>query len=165
MNAAAASSNQFYVTLFSNSSNEIYMDNTIAAFMIKLAQPIELNDAENWEVCICEVTFPPPLVGTGVAITTVGNSHVLVYCNVISTQYIGSDMVRCLRRFIFSTTNFENVFDKIYYVPVEQRKFHDIRIGFLLTNGKRVPFKDSKVPKKSRSSFPQKLSLVTRYKT
>jgi hypothetical protein len=75
--------------------------------------------------------------------TTVGNSHVLVYCNVISRQYIGSDMVRCLRT--FPSTNCENVFDKIYYVPVEERKFHEIRIQFLLTNGKRVPFKDSKV--------------------
>jgi len=39
----AASSNHFYVTLFSNSSNEIYKDNTLAALTIKLAQPIELN--------------------------------------------------------------------------------------------------------------------------
>jgi len=101
MNAAAASSNQFYVTLFSNSSNEIYKDNTLAAFTIKLAQPIELNYAENWEVGICEVSCPPPIVGTGLPLTTVGNSHVLVYCNVISPQFVGSDMVRCLRTFIF----------------------------------------------------------------
>jgi len=57
-------------------------------------------------------------------------------------------MVRCLRTFIFPSTNCENVFDKIYYVPVEQRKFYEIRIEFLLTNGKRVPFKDSNVPTK-----------------
>jgi len=53
MNAAAASSNQFYVTLFSNSSNEIYKDNTLAAFTIKLAQPKELSYVEYWEVGIC----------------------------------------------------------------------------------------------------------------
>ena len=100
MNAAAASSIQFYVTLFSNSSIEIYKENTLAAFTIKLAIKL-LNYTENWEVGICEVTFPPRLLGTGVAMTTVGNSHVLVYCNEISPQYIGSDMVRCLRTFIF----------------------------------------------------------------
>ena len=54
---AAAFSNLSYVTLFSNSSSEIYKDNTLAAFTIKLAQPIELNYAENWEEGICEVTF------------------------------------------------------------------------------------------------------------
>jgi len=75
---AAASSNQFYFTLFSNSSIEIYMDNTFAAFTIKLAQPIEINYTEKWEVGIWEVTCPLPLVCTGVAMTTVGNSHVLV---------------------------------------------------------------------------------------
>jgi len=142
---AAASSNQSYVTLFSNSSNEIYKDNTLVAFTIKLAQPIELNYAENWEVGICEVSCPPPILGIGLPLTTVGNSHVLVYCNVI---FVGSDMVRCLRTFIFPSINCENVFDKIYYVPVEQRKFHEIRIEYLLTNGNRVSFKDSKVPTK-----------------
>jgi len=44
---AAASSNQFYVTMFINCSSEIYKDNTLAAFTMKLAQPIELNYAEN----------------------------------------------------------------------------------------------------------------------
>ena len=100
-----AVSNQFYVTLFSNSSNDIYKDNTLAAFTIKLAQPIELNYAENWEVGICEVSCPPLIVGTGLPLTTVGNSHVLVYSNVISPQLVGSDMFRCLRTFIFPSTN------------------------------------------------------------
>jgi len=99
-------------------------------------------------VGICEVSCPSPLVGTGLAMTTVGNSHVLVYCNVISPQCVGSDMVRCLRTFILPSTNCENLFDKIYYVPVEQRKFHEIRMKFLLTNGKLVQFKYSKVPTK-----------------
>ena len=144
----AASSNHFCVTLFSNSSSAIYKDNTLSAFTIKLVQPIELNYAEKWEVGICEVTCPTPLVGTGVPMTTVGNTYVLVYCNVIAPQYIGSDMVRCLRTFPYPSTTCANVFDKIYYVPVEQRKFQEIRVEFLKTSGKRVPFKDSKVPTK-----------------
>ena len=67
---AAASSDQFYVTLFRNSSSEIYKDNTLAAFTIILVQPIELNYAEKLEVGICEVTCPPLLLSTGVAMTT-----------------------------------------------------------------------------------------------
>jgi len=74
----AASSNHFYVILFSNLSSAIYKDNTLSAFTIKLAQPIELNYAENCEVCICELTCPPPLLGTGEPKTTVGNTNVLV---------------------------------------------------------------------------------------
>ena len=73
-----AVSNQFYVTLFSNSSRKIYGDNALSAFTMKLAQLIDLNYAENWEVGICEVTCPPSLVGIGGSMTTVGNSHVLI---------------------------------------------------------------------------------------
>jgi hypothetical protein len=143
-----ASSNQLYLTLFIISLSKIYKDNTLSAFTIKLAQLIELNYADKWEVGICKIMCPPPLVGNGVPLITVGNTHVLVYCNVISPQFVGNDMVRCLRTFIFPSTNCENIFDKIYYVPFEQRKFQEIRIDFLITNGKRVPFKDSKVPTK-----------------
>jgi len=72
----AASSNKFYITLFSNSSSKIY-DNTLSNFTIKLAQPIDLNYAVKWEVGICELSCPPPLVGTGLPMTTIGNNHVL----------------------------------------------------------------------------------------
>jgi len=44
--------NHFYVTLFSNSAHKIYEDNTISAFTVKIAQPIDLNSVENWEVGI-----------------------------------------------------------------------------------------------------------------
>ena len=144
----AAFSKYFYVTLFGKSSSKFYKDNKLSAFTINLAQPIELNYAEKWEVGICEVTCPPPLVGTGVPMTTVRNTHVLIYCNVISAQFVSNGIVCFLRTFIFPSTNCGNIFDKIYYVLVEQRKFQEIRIEFLLTNGKRVPFKDSKVPTK-----------------
>jgi hypothetical protein len=123
----AATSNHFYVILFSNSSNAIYKDNKLSAFTIKLAQPI-VKLCRKWEVGICEVTCPPPLVGTGVPMNTIGNTNVLIYCNVIAPQYIRSDMVLCLRTFIYPSTTCENLFDKIYYVPVEQRKFQENRI-------------------------------------
>jgi len=143
-----AVSNQFYVTLLSNSSSKIYKDNTLSAFMMKLAQPIDLNYAKNWEVGVCEVSCPPSIVGTGLTLTTIGNTHVLLYCSVISLQFVSNVMVRCLRTFIFPSTHCDNIFDKIYFVPVEQRKFQQIRIEFLKTDCKRVPFKDSKIPTK-----------------
>jgi hypothetical protein len=126
-----AVSDNFYVTLFSKSSHQIYEDNTLSAFKIKLAQPKDLNSVENCEVGICDVSCPPPILGTGMPLITVGNTHVLVYCNVISAQFVGNDIVRCLSTFICPSTNCDNIFDKIYYVPVEQRKFQKIRSSFL----------------------------------
>ena len=37
----------FYVTFFSNASQDLYPDNTVAAFTIHLAKPIDLGSAEN----------------------------------------------------------------------------------------------------------------------
>ena len=131
---------------------------------MKLAQPIDLNYAENWEVGVCEVSCPPPIVGTGLPLTAVGYTHVFVYCNVISPQFVGIDMVRFLRTFIFPSTNCNNIFYKIYYVTDEQRKFQGIRIEFLNTDGKRVPFKESKIPQKL-FFISIRITIVICYKT
>jgi len=40
----------FYITLFSNESQEVYPDNKIAAFTIQLAKPVKLDPSEIWEV-------------------------------------------------------------------------------------------------------------------
>jgi len=56
----ATDSNQFYITLFSNASRKIDKDNTLAAFTVKLAQPIDLGADQKWEVGLCEITCPPP---------------------------------------------------------------------------------------------------------
>jgi len=49
----------FYVTLLSNTSKNLYPDNTIAAFKAELARPLELIYSENWEVGVCEFSNPP----------------------------------------------------------------------------------------------------------
>jgi len=97
-------------------------------------------------VGICETSRTPPIVATGMPLINVGNTHNMVYCNVISTQFVGNDMICCLRTVIFPLTNCDNIFYRIYYVPVDQRKFQVIRIELLKTNGKRVPFKYRKIP-------------------
>jgi len=40
----------FYITLFSNESQELYPDNKISAFTIQLAKPVKLDPSEKWEV-------------------------------------------------------------------------------------------------------------------
>ena len=46
------------------------------------------------------------------------------------------------------------------YVPVEQRRFQDIRIEFLTTEGLHIPFEDSTMPTKVEASFSQELPVV-----
>ena len=157
--------NHFYVTLFSNASRKIYgKDNKLSAFTVKLAQPIDLGSHKNWEVGVCEISCPPPVVGTGLPLTTIGETHSLVYCNVISPQFIGDDLVRCLRSFIFPTTHCHHVFDKNFYVPIEKQRFQKIRIEVLTLEGKRVNFRDSKIPIKVVLHFRKNFPMVIYYK-
>jgi hypothetical protein len=134
----------FFITLFSNASQHLYPDNKIAALTIQLAQPIILDPSEIWEVGLCEISSPSTMpVGD--------NTNALVYCDLISPQFIGTDMVRFLRA--FNTTwpvdyDTEYLYDNVYYVPVEKRMFRDIRIEILNLSGERVASKDSKTPLK-----------------
>jgi hypothetical protein len=75
---------RFYVTLFSNISNDIYKSNTLAAFKTLLAQDIELHPSDRWEVSLCEFTFSPPHVGTLKKVLVVGETCGLIYCNLVS---------------------------------------------------------------------------------
>jgi len=156
--------NHFYVTLFSNASRKIYGKDKLSAFTVKPARPIDLGSQKDWEVGVCEKSCPPPVVGTGLPLTTVGETHSLVYCNVISPQFIGDDLVRCLRSFIFPTTHCHHVFDKNFYVPIEKQRFQKIRIEVLTLEGKRVNFRDSKIPIKVVLHFRKNFPMVIYYK-
>jgi hypothetical protein len=74
----------FYVTLFRNASHNIHKSNTLAAFIVQLAQDIELHPSDKWKVGLCEFTCPPPHVGTLKNILFVGETCGLIYCNLVS---------------------------------------------------------------------------------
>jgi len=67
--------NNFYVTLLSTASRDIYDLNTHADFTVKLAQPIDLGSTSKWEVGVCEISCSP---------SPEGAKTVLLYCNLIS---------------------------------------------------------------------------------
>ena len=138
----------FYVTLFSNASTNLYPANTIGAFTVELPRPIELGPNDKWEVGLCEISYPPNQVGTLKSVNVVGDTTVLVYTDFISAQYVGKKLVRCLRTFIYPTINGEHIYSNIYYVPVEKHTIKNIRIEMLQLTGKRVEFKSSKSPAK-----------------
>ena len=138
------SSNSFYVTLFSNASREIYENNTHADFTLNLSRTIDGRTSPNWEVGVCEVSCSSPQSLNTVVVTPCA-VHALLYCNIISRQFVGDSTVRCMRT--FPTTSCQNYeFRNVQYVPVEQRQFQSIGIEFLTLLGLQVPFEYSITP-------------------
>jgi len=77
--------NNFYVTLLNIASRDIYGQNIHADFTVKLAQPIDLGPTTNWEVGFCLISYTS---------STEGASPILLYCYVISPQFLGDNTVR-----------------------------------------------------------------------
>jgi len=128
------------MTLPSTASRDIYEQNTYADFTVKLAKPIDLSSTSNWELGVCEISCSscPDRV-----------SHVLLYSNLISPQFLGDSTVRCVRTFrLYPNAMCQHEFWNVRYVPVEQRRFQDIRIDFLTTEGLYIPYADSTIPTK-----------------
>jgi len=138
----------FYVTLLSNTSKSLYPDNTIAAFTAELARPVELGYSDNWEVGVCEFSSPPNSVGTFKHTTVVGDTTEIIYCDLISPQYVGRALFRFMRTFIYPSLSGQHVFDYVYYLPVDKRTFKSIRREILQLTGKPVEFKSSTTPSK-----------------
>src|SRR5215510_10368326 len=119
---------QFYVTLFSNGAQSVYPENTLAAFTIPLAKQIDLGSSDAWEVGITEFTYPPILEGTYThSVTVIGDVNRLIYCDLISPQFVSSNLVRCLRTFISPSVDCQHIFTNTDYVPVEKIQLQDIR--------------------------------------
>ena len=133
----------FYVTMLSKTSMNLFPDNTIAAFTDELARPVELGSSDNWEV-----GYPPKSVGTFKHTTVVGDTRGLIYCYLISPQYVGRGLVLCMRTFIYPSLSDQHVFDNVYHLLVDKRTFKCIRIQILQLTGKTVEFKSSTTPSK-----------------
>jgi hypothetical protein len=142
-----AESGSFYVTLFSNASQDTFKRNTHAAYTIDLARPVDLGSGgDRWEVGICELSYPKPPTKPGVMY--IAGTHILVYLDLIAPQYVGRQLVRCARTLMYPTNDGQHVFENVYNVPVEKRRFHTISAELLTVEGKRVSFEDSKTPSK-----------------
>jgi len=76
----------FYVTLYSNASQELYPDNTQTAFTCQIAQPTDLGSSSDWEVGLCEVNYKPPKrqIINGVVIVFICSVNGLIYCDLIA---------------------------------------------------------------------------------
>jgi len=112
----------FYITLFSNSSQKTYPANTLAEFKIQLAQPIDLGSTNDWEVGSCEFSCPT-YPHTSKPYELAGETNALIYCDLITQQFVGSEYVRCLRTFIHPSKYCDHASQNVYYVPVENVPF------------------------------------------
>jgi hypothetical protein len=135
----------FCVTLLSTASQSLFPANTHSAFTVELAHTIHLGTKDRWEVGTCEFACPPPKVGLYEPLDIISSSIALIYCNMVSPQFVGNELVRCLRTFTFPSQICHRTYDNIYYVPVEKNIRH-IRIEVLTLAGKHVPFTDSRDP-------------------
>ena len=100
--------------------HRLYPENTLGAFTIELAQSIEFDPNDKWEVGLCEFSYPQPYVGAGVS------ENVKISCDLIPAQLVGSSFARCLRTFSYPATHFQFAFKNIYYLPVERRTIANI---------------------------------------
>jgi hypothetical protein len=89
----------------------------------------------------------PYNVGTYWKLKVISADAALIYCDLISPQFVGIQYVRVLRTFIQPSMYCNHTFDNIYYVPVEKR-FQDIEVRLLRLDGRAVGFLPSTTPVK-----------------
>ena len=73
-----------------------------------------------WEVAICEFSCPPPTVGNIKPPMVVGDTNALIYCDLITSQFVSQLKVRCLRTFIHPAVFCNQIFENPYYIQVEK---------------------------------------------
>jgi len=83
----------------------------------------------------------------------VGETDTLLYCDLITPQFVGSDYVRSLWTFFHPSKFCEHRFDNVYYVPVQKRSYQDISILIRDIKGKRINCKADALPTKAVLHF------------
>jgi len=84
----------------------------------------------------------------GAVFDVVSSINVLIYCDLITPQFVGTENVRLLRTIICPTQLGNHLFQNIYYLPVEKKLFQDIRIELREADGEPAAFEDSIIPTK-----------------
>ena len=113
---------------------------------MKLSGTIDLGTSPNWEVGVCEVSCSSPLPETLYTFDVSSCAdNAMIYCNLISPQFVGDRTVRCMRT--NQTDSFRHhQFQNVHYVPVDKWQLQSIRVEFLTLEGLHVPLKDSTTP-------------------
>jgi hypothetical protein len=136
---------QFFITLLSDSSINLYPDNSLSSFRNDLARPVHLQ-RDRWVVGLTEVSYSHGFtsqderVADGSHVTRdlqfpYNTESIFIYCNLIQPQLVGNSYVRCLRVIQFPKPNNHHIFDTVYYVPVELNSFQTVAIELVTKLG------------------------------
>ena len=139
----------FYITLFSDASKEIYSLNSHTSFTNGLALPVDLGSTSYWDFGLAEISFKPPelMIVGGALVAPIGEENVFVYRDLIAPQVVGSELKSVLRTNITPSQTGEHQFSNIYYLPVQKQLISYIHIEFALFNDYRaIVFFDDDTP-------------------
>jgi len=67
------------------------------------------------------------------ALVMIGDVNILVYCDLVTPQLVGSELRRVLRTIIAPSHTGQHVFSTIYYLPLQSNFFTNIRVHIELT--------------------------------
>jgi len=94
----------FYLTLLSDASRDLYLDNTIARFRVGLPKPVELLNCA-WDVGLCELDYHTPESEKEL-------QPIFVNCDLIGPQMVGDALARCLRTVQYPSLDEHHIFEK-----------------------------------------------------
>jgi len=135
----------------------VFPDITLTAFTIHLPQPIDLGSSSDWEVGLTEISYKAPnrQIMNGALVGVISSINVVIYCDLITSQIVGTENVRLLRTIICPTQLEKHLFQNVYHLPVEKTHFQDIRIEPQETDGGPAALEASIVPTKVVLHFRQ----------
>jgi len=84
----------------------------------------------------------------GALVDAISSINVLIYCDLIAPQIVGTENVPLLRTIICPTQLVNHLFQSVYYLPVEKTHFQDIRIELRETDGGPAALEASILPTK-----------------
>ena len=79
----------------------------------------------------------------GAVVDVFSSTNMLIYCDLITPQIVGTENIRLLRIIICPAQMGSHMFLNVYYVPVEKTLFHNIRIELRVSDGGPAAFEDS----------------------
>ena len=82
----------------------------------------------------------------GAVVDVISSTNVLIYCDLITPQFVVTENVRLLRTIICPTQLGNHQFQNVYYLHVEKKLFQDIRMELRVSDGGPAAFEDSVIP-------------------
>jgi len=77
------------------------------------------------------------LIVQGSLVDVIGDVNILVYCDLVTPQLVGSELGSVLRTIVTPSQTGQHLFSNIYYFPVERNDFTSIHLELTLVDHTR----------------------------